>query len=355
MKKKNVAVFFGGQSSEHDISCISVQTVIANMDTERYHVIPIGITKEGKWLLADSPESIADGSWERSAVRAVLSPDAERKEIILEKDGRYSSQPVDVAFPVLHGYYGEDGTIQGLFELAGIPYVGCGVLASAVAMDKFFTKIIVDSIGIRQAKWVPVRTSQFSDMDAVCDRVERELSYPVFVKPSNAGSSVGVSRADDREGLVKSLHLAGRHDRKILVEEMIVGREIECAVLGADQAEASGVGEIHAAGDAQFYDFDAKYKNPESSTVIDPEFPDGVREQVRRYAVDIFRAIDGYGLARVDFFLTKETNEIVFNEINTIPGFTSISMYPALWEAQGVSKKELVSRLIEMAAERHSA
>lgn len=352
MDKKNIAVFFGGQSSEHEISCISAQTVIANINTENYHIIPIGITKEGQWLVADSPEAIADGTWRESVTHGVLSPDASRKELILEKEGVYSVMPVDVAFPVLHGYYGEDGTIQGLFELAHIPYVGCGVLASAVAMDKFYTKVIVDALGIRQADWVPVRTWEFDHMEEVLDRVEQKLAYPVFVKPSNAGSSVGVSRADNREALVKSLELAGRHDSKILVEETIVGREIECAVLGGTEVMASGVGEIHAAVEADFYDFDAKYNNPDSSTVIDPEFPEGVREQVRENAVAIFKAIDGYGLSRVDFFLTADTNEVVFNEINTLPGFTAISMYPTLWEAQGISKPELVERLIQLACSR---
>lgn len=353
MEKKNIAVFFGGQSSEHEISCISVQTVIANMDAEKYRILLVGITQEGKWLLVDSADAIANDTWRESDTRAILSPDATKKELILEKDGQYSTQPVDVIFPVLHGYFGEDGTIQGLFELAHIPYVGCGVLASAVAMDKFYTKVVVDTLGIRQANWVPVRTSEFAHMEEILDRVEAKLSYPVFVKPSNAGSSVGVSKADNREALVESLKLAGKHDTKILVEETIVGREIECAVLGGAEVKASGVGEIHAAVQADFYDFDAKYKNPESSTVIDPEFPEGVREQVRNNAIAIFKAIDGFGLSRVDFFLTSDTNEVVFNEINTLPGFTAISMYPTLWETQGISKPELVEQLIELAYTRH--
>lgn len=354
MKKKNIAVFFGGQSSEHEISCISVQTVIANINADKYHIIPVGITQEGQWLLVDSLEDIANDTWRQSKTRAILSPDATKKELLLEKDGVYSAEPVDVIFPVLHGFFGEDGTIQGLFELAHIPYVGCGVLASAVAMDKFYTKVVVDTLGIRQAKWVPVRTSEFENMEEVLDRVEASLDYPVFVKPSNAGSSVGVSKANDRQALVESLKLAGQHDTKILVEETIVGREIECAVLGGAEVKASGVGEIHAAVEADFYDFDAKYKNPDSTTVVDPEFPEGVREQVRKNAVAIFKAIDGFGLSRVDFFLTNETNEVVFNEINTLPGFTAISMYPTLWEAQGVSKQELVEELIELAYTRHA-
>lgn len=259
---------------------------------------------------------------------------------------------IDVVFPVLHGMYGEDGTIQGLFEIAGIPYVGCGVLASAAAMDKFYTKLIVDTLNIRQAKYVPVLKNQLTDMDEVVGRVEAELDYPVFVKPSKAGSSKGVSKAEDREGLISALNIAAEHDYKIpRVEETIFGRELECAVLGHDKtARASGVGEILAAAD--FYDFDAKYYSGESKTVIGPELPLGVEDEIRKDAVSIFNALDGFGLSRVDFFLENETNEVVFNEINTLPGFTSISMYPMLWDAKGYDIRKLVDTLIEMSGER---
>ena len=257
-----------------------------------------------------------------------------------------------MAFPVLHGLYGEDGTVQGIFELAKIPYVGCGVLASAVSMDKLYTKIIVDDLGIRQAAYVPVmRWKMEKDIDAVVAQVESRFQYPVFVKPSNAGSSRGVSKAENREGLVAALKEAAKHDRKILVEETIVGHEVECAVLGGGQkpVKASGVGEILAA--AEFYDFDAKYNNEESRTVIGPELPGDSAERVREAAAKIFNAVDGYGLSRVDFFVTKE-GEVIFNEINTMPGFTAISMYPMLWEAAGIPKAELVERLISLAFER---
>ena len=258
---------------------------------------------------------------------------------------------LDLVFPVLHGLHGEDGTIQGLLELAKIPYVGCGVLASAVGMDKLYTKIIVNNLGIRQADYEPVMSEQLADMDAVTARIEAHFAYPVFIKPSNAGSSKGVSKAENREELEAGLKEAAKHDRKILVEETIIGREIECAVFGGgkEEVKASGVGEILAAAD--FYDFDAKYYNAESKTVTDPKLPGNATEEVRKAAVAIFKAVDGYGLSRVDFFV-KEDGEVVFNEINTMPGFTAISMYPMLWEARGVNKEELVDKLMSHALER---
>lgn len=347
MEKKKIAVLFGGQSSEHEVSCVSAATIISSIDTDKYDVILIGITKEGRWLKAESLEDVRTGAWRDSKINAVLSPDAVHKGLLILEDGRAKVIQVDVVFPALHGLYGEDGTVQGLLELAGIPYVGCGVVASAVAMDKFFTKIIADTLHIRQAKYVPVRSYELKDMEQVIARIEREQSYPVFVKPSNAGSSRGVSRAADRDGLAAALKLAAQHDKKILVEEAIIGREVECAVLGGNDPKASEVGEILAAAD--FYDYDAKYNSPESRTVIAPELPEGVREEIRRAAVEIFRAVDAFGLSRVDFFIEKDTNEVVFNEINTLPGFTAISMYPMLWEAMGISKRELVDRLIELA------
>lgn len=350
--KKNLVTLFGGQSSEHVISCMSVQNVAANIDTEQYHVILVGITKEGRWLLVGSAGEIEDGTWEKNGVPAILSPDATEKCLLVMREDGVEKIPVDVVFPVLHGLYGEDGTVQGLLELARIPYVGCGVLASAVAMDKLSAKVIVEKLGIRQAAYVPVMKPELADCDAVIARIEAALPYPVFVKPSNAGSSVGVSRADNRGELKAALMEAAKHDRRILVEEMIVGHEIESAVFGdgADEVLVSGVGEILAAAD--FYDFDAKYYNPESKTVVDPELPGDSAETVRRYAAEIFKAIDGYGMARVDFFVEKD-GTVVFNEINTIPGFTAISMYPMLWEARGIDKKRLCSDLIENALKRY--
>ncbi len=350
--KKTIAVIFGGQSSEHVVSCMSVVNVASQIDAQEYDVLLIGITEEGRWVKADSIESIQDGSWRESQVKAVISPDATERCVILEENGHFEKRPVDAAFPVLHGLYGEDGTIQGLFELARIPYVGCGVLASAVSMDKLYTKIIVDTLGVPQAAYVPVYREELENMDRVTARVEEKFSYPVFVKPSNAGSSKGVGKAENRQELENALREAARHDRKILVEETIVGHEVECAVFGGGKTpvKASGVGEILAA--AEFYDFDAKYYNAESKTVVNPPLPGNAAEKIRQAAVDIFKAVDGYGLSRVDFFV-KEDGGIVFNEINTLPGFTAISMYPMLWEAAGMDKKTLVQALIGHAFQRY--
>lgn len=352
MSKKKIAVLFGGQSSEHIVSCMSAVNVISQIDTEKYELFLIGITEDGHWLKVDSAEDIRSDVWRESRIEAVLSPDATKKCVILTEGGVTREEHIDVAFPVLHGPYGEDGTIQGLFELAQIPYVGCGVLASAVSMDKLYTKIIVDDLGIRQAAYVPVmRWKMKKDMDEIVRQVEEKFEYPVFVKPSNAGSSRGVSKAENREGLIAGLEEAARHDSKVLVEEAIVGHEVECAVFGGGQkpVQSSGVGEILAA--AEFYDFEAKYFNEESRTVVDPELPGDSAQRVRAAAEKIFNAVDGYGLARVDFFVTN-AGEVVFNEINTLPGFTAISMYPILWETAGMDKKELINRLIDLAFER---
>lgn len=351
MDKKNAVILFGGQSSEHVVSCMSVVNVINHINREIFNVLLIGITEEGRWIKTDSVEKIVDNTWREGKVSAIISPDASMKGVLLLDEEKTELVKADVVFPVLHGLFGEDGTVQGLLELAGIPYVGCGVLASAVSMDKLYTKIIVDHLGISQADYVEVLSNDLKNMEMIIKKVEDKFSYPVFVKPSNAGSSKGVSRADNQEKLREAILEASKHDRKILVEEMIVGREIECAVMGGgDQPiEASGVGEILAA--AQFYDFDAKYYNSDSRTVVNPDLPDGAVEQVRENAKAIFRAVDGYGLARVDFFV-KTDGGVVFNEINTMPGFTAISMYPMLWEAAGISKKELIEKLMNHAMER---
>lgn len=349
--KKRIVVFFGGQSSEHAVSCMSVQNVAGHINQEKYEVILIGITEDGRWLYVPSLAAVADDTWRESKVSAFLSPDAAKKCLYIQTEEGLTELPVDAAFPVLHGLNGEDGTIQGLFELAKLPYVGCGVLASAVSMDKLFTKQLVQPLGIRQAKYVPVMKKELADIDAVAARIEAQLSYPVFIKPSCAGSSRGVSKAENREELVEGLRLASEHDRKILVEETIVGREVECAVLDDGvQVRASGVGEVLAA--AEFYDYDAKYHNAESKTDVHPDFPEGIEDEIREDAVRIFQAVDGAGLARVDFFLTKEG--VVFNELNTMPGFTAISMYPMLWEQMGKDKDALIEALIQSAFCRES-
>ena len=353
--KKNIAVIFGGQSTEHEVSCKSAYNVISQIDRSLWNIVLIGITKEGRWVNTEKLESLKDGSWAESQVSAEISPDATRQCVIItEPDGEVTDVHLDVAWPVLHGKLGEDGTIQGLLELAGIPYVGCGVLASAVSMDKFYTKLIVDSLGIRQAKFVGIRSRELQDMGAVIAKVEKELSYPVFIKPSKAGSSCGVSKALDAAQLTAGLKTAAEVDSKILVEEFIRGHEVECAVFGGGKEEtvASGVGEILAAAD--FYDYDAKYNNSDSKTVVPADISKEKSDEIRKTAVKVFKAVDGSGLARVDFFVEKDTERVIFNELNTLPGFTPISMYSMLWAACGKSMGELIDDLIDLALERFS-
>ncbi|HIT72306.1 D-alanine--D-alanine ligase A [Tyzzerella sp. An114] len=352
MNKKTVAVLFGGQSSEHSVSLVSATTIISNMDSEKYFIIPVGITKEGKWLIYNGPvENIKNGDWEKYGTPAVLSPDAGMKGIIKIVGDKAKIIPVDVVFPVLHGAWGEDGTIQGLLELAKIPYVGCGVLASSVSMDKVYTKIICKDAGIPQANYTWVFASDIEKEDTL-KRIEKEIGYPLFIKPSNAGSSVGISKATNRDELLKGLKEAARYDRKIVIEEFVNGRELECAVLGNEDIKVTRVGEILSAADAEFYDFDAKYNNPDSKTVIPAPIPAEKEEEIRSLAKKVFKAVDGSGISRIDFFMDRESEKIIFNELNTLPGFTSISMYPMLWEEAGLPKKELIDELIELALSR---
>lgn len=355
--KKQVAVIYGGKSSEHDISCISASNIMKKIDRDRYDVHAIGISKEGTWYYlgavgVDDVDGVAsDAAMEACSELVSVSMDRKNPGIVVTGASDTKQVKIDVWFPVLHGKNGEDGTIQGLFEMSGIPYVGCGVLASSAGMDKVSTKLFADKVGVTQARFVPDVMKDGSTIDETIEKAEKELGYPMFVKPSNAGSSKGVSKAHNREELIKAIKTAKENDHRILIEEFIDGREVECAVLGGDAPEASCVGEILSA--AEFYDFDAKYNNAESRTVVDPEdLDEATKTDLRDNAVKIFKALDGFGLARVDFFVRRSDNRVIFNEINTLPGFTSISMYPMLWEAMGVDGKELLTRLIEVASER---
>ena len=354
LNKLTVAVIFGGQSSEHEVSRVSASTIISNLDPEKYYVIPVGITKDGKWMIYNGPvENIKNGEWEKFGTPAVLSPDASQKGLLKTVGGKVKLIPIDLAFPVLHGKYGEDGTIQGLFELAQIPYVGNGVLSSSISMDKAFTKIIAKNAKIPQAKYVEVHSEDLKRIKTTASKIEKKLGYPCFVHPANAGSSVGITKAHNKEELMEGLKVAAVHDSKIVVEEGIVGREIECAVLGnRGHVEASCVGEIFSAG--EFYDYDAKYNNAESKTVVPAEISPEKQDEIRKMAVKVFNAVDGSGLARVDFFVENETENVIFNELNTLPGFTPISMYSMLWAACGKSTAELLDNLIELALERFS-
>lgn len=350
----NLVVLFGGLSSEHDISCISAASVLRNLDREKYCVHAVGITAEGEWYLypdAD-PDKVQSGEWEQEPKRrAFLSPDRGTHGLVVLDGDAPEVIRADVVFPVLHGYGGEDGTVQGLLELSGIPYVGCGVAASANSMDKSLTKLLADAAGIRQAGYYLARRDAFRhDADRVVGEAAERLSrYPMFVKPCSSGSSVGVTRADDEASLRAGLEEAFKWDEKVLVEEFLDGHEIEVAVLGNDSPVASTVGEI--APTQTFYTFDAKYNDASSQLYIPAHISEEARERTRETAIRVYRALGCRGLSRVDFFCTYEGEEIVFNEINTIPGFTGISMYPKLFAEGGIAYPKLLDKLIEFARE----
>ncbi len=351
MKEKlKVCVIFGGQSPEHEVSRKSVTSVLNNLDKEKYEITIIGITKNGEWYLYEGAISkIEGGEWENeNNNRAIISPDAGKKAILVFGENGVTEMHPDIVFPVLHGEYGEDGTIQGLLELANIKYVGMGVLASANGMDKSYTKLVLDSEGIPQADWVLVKTSE--GVESYIPQIEEKLGYPCFVKPCRTGSSVGVGKAHNRNELVDMLYEAAKFDRKILVEENIDGHEVECAVLGNENPEAAAVGEIVPM--VEFYDFDAKYNDNSTLLHIPADLPEDIYNKIREYSVKAFKAMDGMGLSRVDFFVKYSDNSIILNEINTMPGFTNISMYPKLWDAAGVGYSELLDKLIELGLER---
>ena len=349
MKKMKLGIIFGGMSTENEVSVVSASSIIKNIDREKYDVYPIHIDKQGNWYKYDENEKIKFG------------------EEVLTK-GKIDNiidylKKLDVLFPVLHGLYGEDGTIQGLFELLKIPYVGCKVLASSVGMDKVYTKIIFERAGIKQAKYEYVRkyrdkyiyidksfNEEILDIKEVVNKVEKNLKYPMFIKPSNSGSSVGINKAKTKEELEEYIEYASKYDNKILIEEGIVGKEVECAVLGNEEVISSCVGEIASA--EEFYSYDAKYKNEESKTYIPANISEQKSEEIRKSAIKAFKAIDGKGLSRVDFFIEKDTQNIYINEINTLPGFTSISMYPKLFEKSGIPYKELLNKIIGLSLEK---
>ena len=352
-----LAVLFGGISSEHDISCLSAASILRNLDKEKYEIYAVGITQEGKWFYCPTcdPDRIENGSWERMTdkVPALLPPDRGVHGLVLLRDGKAETVRLDCVFPVLHGAGGEDGTIQGVLELAGIPYVGCGVAASANSMDKSITKVLVDAAGVRQAKYYLALRYDFERNAEGVVRTAADLlgSFPVFVKPCSQGSSVGVAKANDMLELAAGLTEAFKLDSKVLVEEFIDGHEVECAVLGNQRPIASTVGEI--APTQAFYTFDAKYKDESSKLYIPAHITETQLETVRQNALRVYAALGCRGLSRVDFFVTHKDGEVVFNELNSIPGFTSISMYPKLFDYEGLHYPALLDRLIELALEEH--
>ena len=353
MKKQTVCILFGGISPEHEVSLRSAECILTNIDKEKYHVLPVGITREGEWILYAGTDysALPQKTWQDHPDNrpAAISP-VRGQGLLVFEEGGVVRQHLDVVFPVLHGENGEDGTVQGLLQLAGIPYVGPHVTASAVSMDKSMTKLVADQAKVRQAAWELVTAAGFANKaDAIMDQIEARFTYPVFVKPAGTGSSVGVSKAKDRASLQQALIEALRFDKKVLVEEFIDGHEVEVAVLGNDSPVASVCGEIEAG--AEFYSYDAKYISDNSRTLIPARITEEQAELVRESAVKVFLAMGCQGLSRVDFFVTYQGGEVVFNEINTIPGFTSISMYPKLFEASGIPCPDLIDQLLECAME----
>ncbi len=334
--KKRIAVIFGGRSSEHEVSIVSARSVMNALDRSRYDVVPVAIAKNGRWLsLASSAELLSSGEARKA------------QEILVPEPGSF-----DVAFPLVHGTYGEDGCLQGFLEMAGVPYVGCGVLGSAIGMDKGIQKRILRANEIPVVNYVEVRSSDWAkNADAVQKTILKTLTFPMFAKPANNGSSIGISKVKNEEQLRVGISEALRYDTKILVEQGVEhAREIECAVLGNDEPRASVLGEIKPSN--EFYDYNAKYVDGASESIIPVELSSGLMQAMREMAVRTFLALDGSGMARVDFLLNGETNEWVVSEVNTIPGFTSISMYPKLWQASGLPYPQLLDELIALAEER---
>ncbi len=357
-KKLQVGLIFGGRSGEHEVSLMSAQGVMSAIDQEKYEVVPIGITKDGHWLASGDPlHALSSGTTTTSSPAVLLAEPSERGLMRLEAQEQERAlmavqvSQLDVVFPILHGPYGEDGTVQGLLELAGIPYVGAGVAASAVGMDKALFKDIMRAHGLPVVPYVMIKRKTWEqEPEVTLARLEAEIGYECFVKPANLGSSVGVSKAHHRAELRAALKEAARYDRKLLIEVAVDAREIEVSVLGNDEPIASVPGEIVPCN--EFYDYAAKYLDGKSELLIPAPIPPETAERVRQLAVEAYLAIDCAGMARADFLLDRQTGQVYVNELNTLPGFTPISMYPKLWEASGVSYTEVIDRLIELALER---
>ena len=352
MAKIKLAVLFGGCSSEHAVSLVSATSVLKNLDPEQYDIIPIGITDKGRWLFYPGPyDNLGDDRWLQCPdnVPCILSPDRQAHGIVkFIGEGEVVLQRIDCVFPVLHGRNGEDGTVQGLLALAGIPCVGCDMLSSAVCMDKDLTHTVLTAAGIPNAPWAVVRHGDDEPFEDTRARLEKKLGYPMFIKPANAGSSVGINRVDSPEYLQDAINIAMAHDPKVIAEQMIVGAEVECAVMGNHVLTVSCPGEIRPCN--AFYDYEAKYL-ANSGLVIPAELNEELTEKVRQMALEAYRALGCRGMSRVDCFVNRETGAVTVNEINTIPGFTGISMYPKLFEASGVPYSDLLDRLIALAME----
>ncbi|GHO92338.1 D-alanine--D-alanine ligase A [Reticulibacter mediterranei] len=358
-RKRRIGLIFGGRSGEHEVSLASAKSVIANLDHEKYEVIPIAITKTGAWLLGADPQALLtagqDTQPETTTTTVTLTGDPNVRRLIPLEGGEQLREngALDAIFPVMHGTTGEDGALQGLLEMANVPYVGCGVLGSALGMDKEKMKMIFQTIGLPIVDYLVYRRHEWErSPEAVMDAIEQRLGYPIFIKPANLGSSVGINKAHNRAELEHAINVAAEYDRKIVIEKGINCRELECAVLGNDEPIVSIVGEVAAS--SEFFDYNAKYIDNKSEITIPAAIPQATAEEIRRQALQAFLALDLSGLARVDFFLEKETGQVYMNEVNTLPGFTQVSMYPMLWEASGIPYSELLDRLIELGIERHA-
>ena len=350
MGKLRVGVIFGGRSGEHEVSLVSAQSVMEAMDRNKYEIVPIGIDREGRWIGGGNPMAYLRSRAKLQLGDGWAGEDPGDCTIWGKLPPIELLESLDVAFPVLHGPYGEDGTIQGLLEMAGVPYVGSGVAASAVGMDKAISKALFQAKGLPVLPYVVVNRKKWLEQkSSVIREVEERLRYPMFVKPANLGSSVGISKAKNREELAKGLDLASEYDRKLLVEQGIAAREIECGVLGNEEPEASVPGEVVPG--KEWYDYEAKYQDDNTKLLVPAPIQPELAEQVRRISLQAYRALGCRGLSRVDFLLDKETGKIYLNEINTMPGFTPVSMYPLVWKATGVSYPALVDRLITLALE----
>lgn len=357
-KKLRVGIIFGGRSGEHEVSFCSASSIIKAIDKDKYTVVPIGITKEGRWISPqDSELSLQSGRIEGKNTVILLNDSFSKSLVCIDNNQRLDKssalEKLDVIFPVLHGPYGEDGTVQGLLELANIPYVGAGVAASAISMDKDLMKTIFQQKGLPILRWLTIKRKDWhKDKEEILSLIQDGFEYPLFVKPTNLGSSVGITKVHKKEELKEAIDLASSYDRKILIEEGLEEvREIECSVLGNDEPQTSVVGEVKPAG--EFYDYDSKYIDEKTQLIVPADLPDGVSQEVQEIALKAFKAVDAAGMARVDFFVSKKENKIYLSEINTIPGFTSASMYPRLWEASGVSYPDLIDQLIQLALERY--
>jgi D-alanine-D-alanine ligase len=349
-KRLRIGVLFGGRSGEHEVSLASAASVIRGLDPDKYEAIPIGITKEGHWLIGAGAQKMLPEVL-RSGQRVTMTADPTDAALV-RLDGSGGGQRIDVVFPVMHGTFGEDGTIQGLLDLAGLPFVGAGVLGSAIGMDKDVSKRLLQVGKIPVVPWIAVQRAEWErNPQEIQDAIEKKFEYPVFVKPATLGSSVGMTKVHSREELAPALNLAAEFAMKILVERAMVAREIEVSVLGNSDPKASIPGEI--VPHREFYDYAAKYLEEGTQLLIPAKLKPAQVKKIQKYAVDAFRALELSGMARVDFFVEKEGEKIFLNEVNTIPGFTSISMYPKMWEASGIPFRELIDKLIELALEQH--